>query len=505
VGHALNLHPQRQRFLTPDGRTLSFPTDGTLFTLGTDPQCAVRWQREQVQPQHAEGQWREGQLWVRDRHTGTTLIDGARVPSDCWTPVRDGGHLQFGGIEEPALTLGVLSGDPETFPLSDQPLLVTYFGDTSVPDIASLVRRQPARFEKAIEKSGAPVHVSGLSAAGGVTGDLVHCALPVVLGTMAAAGLATAATAGAKALSGGPLSLPLLLLGGALTALGGFGAHLSLPGARQHWGALQQKRDSSQAPVWESKSVSHQVVGNGPRASQFEQLWHKNLSQWPNSRHVVYLSGHGLQRSAAGLSFDDLGQSVRGAEAIVLDVCNGGQLESLSKLTHSARVAVVSEHTVRGYGFPLESMFGQTAFAADSRDFATALVRSAARGRPAQSLVGVDLQALDQKLLPSLDRLGRSLIRLSQAGQQETLRRCLDRSETTDADDYQSVVDLGSFLAQLEKEPALVASCPELARTTEAFNQTVVAMIGHGTLSFDRRPATHLPEGWRQFLRDHRK
>lgn len=503
IGHSLSLQPERQRLLTPDGGSLRFPTDGSVFTIGQDADCQVRWEG---QPKQAEGQWKEGQLWVRDLHTGTTLIDGRKASSDEWTPLRDGGSLQFGTINSPALSLGVLgSAVSDTFQTSEQPLLVTYFGDASVPDIARHVKGQPARFEKMLEKTQAPVEVSALSAAGGVASDAVHTALPVAMGAMGVAGLVTAGTACVQALQGGPLSIPLLVLGGLLTVAGGFGAKVGAESAGQHLQALKQKVAQSDevAPTW--KHVSHQVVENGPRASQFEQLWQNNLSQWPNSRHVVYISGHGLQQSAAGLSFDALAHTVQGAEAIVLDVCNGGQLESLSKLTGSARVAVVSEHTVRGFGFPLESMFGQSSFPTDPREFGTSLVRSAARGRPAKSLVAVDLQALQKQLLPSLDRLGRSLTRLSQGGQQETLRRCLDQSETTDADDFQSVVDLGSFLAQLQREPRLVASCPELKRTSEAFNQTVLAMMGHGTLSFDRRPATHLPEGWRQFLKDHRK
>ena len=501
-GHSLSLDPSRLRFLTPDGGSARFPVDGSIFTIGSDPECGLRWEGPRVQPVHAQARWQEGKLWVRDGGSGTTLVDGVKVSAQEWTPMRDGGHLQLGTIADPSLSLAMVSTDSDSFQSSQQPLLVTFFGDASEPDISRHVRGQPARFETMIEKTRAPVQVSGVVAEGSKTSDAVHTIMPFAMGATAAAGAFTAASA---CLQAGPVNVPLLVFGGLMAAVGGLGARLSWQDSREHAAALGQKRAPAQDSVPPWKHVSQQVIRRGPSASDFKKLWQGNLRDWPNSRQVVYISGHGLQQSAASLSYESLAETVHGAEALVLDVCNGGQLESLSRLTGSARVAVVSEHTVRGFGFPLESMFGQASFPSEPRAFGATLLRAAAKGRPAKSLVAVDLQALEKQLLPSLDRLGRNLSRLSQRGYQQELHRLLDESETTDADDYGSTVDLGSFLSRLEQQPALAASCPELARTSQALNETLLGMLGHGTLSFNRRSAPHLPEGWRRFLRDHRK
>lgn len=485
--HSLSLHPSRQRLLTKDGQALPFPTDGSTFVLGSHPDCQVAWQGDSIQPQHAEGRWSEGKLWVRDLHTGRTLVDGRKIGADQWTPMRDGGHLQLGSIQDPALSLAVLGPSP-TSESSTRPIQLTFFGDGTSADIARHVRGQPARFERMIEKTGAPVKVNGVLAQGSSLAAMAKVAAPWALGALAVAGVAAAA-------AGAPL-----VLGGLLAAGGGLMSALTWQGSRQQWAELQG-RPAVVPEGW--KHVQHRVIQQGPRANQLEQLWQDSLGKWPGARHILYLSGHGFQQEAAGIRFDQLAQRIQGAEAVVIDACNGGQIEALARLGGSARIAVVSEHTVRGFGFPLEAMFGQKAFPEDSRELGVSLVQAAARGRPAASLVAVDLHTLQQRLLPSLDRLGRSLNRISQSGQKDTLLQCLAEAETSDADPPGSKVDLGSFLARLQ-ERGLAGRCPELARCQQALNDTVLAMLGHGTLSFDRAAPAQQPEGWRAFLRSHR-
>jgi len=164
-------------------------------------------------------------------------------------------------------------------------------------------------------------------------------------------------------------------------------------------------------------------------------------------------------------------------------------------LAGSARVAVASEHTVRGFGFPLDAMLGQPNYPADSKALATSLVMSASRGRPARSLVAIDLQVLQKDLLPSLGQLGRRL----QRADREKVKQALESSETTDTNS-KTTVDLGSFLARLED-----LQLPEVSKTQAALNQCVLAMIGHGTISFDKYPPTHMPSGWRDLMRELRK
>lgn len=469
--HGLSLEPSRQRLLTPEGEALRFPTDGSSFFLGSDDQSLI--QRQEAQPQQAEARWRDGTLWVRGQNT---LANGQ--PCRDWTPLGDGGHIQLGDINQPALSLAVLS---EQEPAStNQTLAVTYFGDATAPNIARGVARQPARFEKLVAESRAPVQVQGVVMRGGRLGHLAQAALPVALGAAALGGLGACLFGLFQG-----VNTPLMLAGGITALGGGLGARSTWESASGHWKAATGKLELEQFP---SKQVQVTSLSSGPSQRKFDQAWKTSLTNWPQARHIVYLSGHGFQDRAAGVDFGEVAETVRGAEAILLDACNGGQIEALLKLADSARVAVCSEHTVRASGFPLEAMFGKSDFPKDSLALATSLVQSASKGRPAESLVAVDLQALKSHLLPSLEKLARRLKNADKG----TVKEALISSETTDTAE-KTTVDLGSFLAQLPQTP-------EVEATQKALNQTVLAMVGHGTLSFDRYSPAHMPQSWRDLM-----
>ncbi|MBX3171256.1 MAG: hypothetical protein KF760_27860 [Candidatus Eremiobacteraeota bacterium] len=470
ASHGLSLEPARQRLLTAEGEALRFPIDGSSFFLGSHQECVIR--REDAQPRHAEARWREGTLWVR----GEDTLANGRACKD-WTPLGDGGHIQLGDINQPALSLAVLSEQNST--PSNQTLALTYFGDATAPNIARGVENQPGRLSRLLSENS-PVQVQGVLLRGGRLNHLAKAALPV---TMAAVGLGGVGACVAGLIHG--INTPLLVMGGITALGGGLAAYSSWQDAPGHWKAATRRAELAGIP---SQQVQVTSLAAAPSAKQFDQAWKKSLSNWPQARQVVYLSGHGYQDRAAGISFQHVAETVKGAEAILLDACNGGQIEGLLKLASSARVAVCSEHTVRASGFPLDAMFGPKDFPQDSRALATSLVQSAAKGRPAESLVAVDLEALKNKLLPSLEKLAR---RLKHADKLET-KEALDSSEKTDTTG-QSTVDLGSFLAQLPQTP-------EVAATQQALNETVLAMVGHGTLSFDRYSPTHMPESWRELM-----
>lgn len=472
ASHGLSLAPARQRLLTPEGEALRFPTDGTSFWLGSDEKCAI--QREGANAQHAEARWRDGTLWVRGQDT---LANG-RSCSD-WTPLGDGGHIQLGDINQPSLSLAVLHD--QTSASSDRTMALTYFGDATETKISRGVTNQTVRFAKMLSNDQpSPLQVQGVLLRGGRLGHLARAAVPV---TMAAVGLGGVVACVAGLVQG--LHTPLLIVGG-LTALGGgVAAAANWKDAPGYWKAATQKVELEGLP---SQRVQVRSLASGPSEKKFDEAWKASLSNWPQARQVVYLSGHGFQNRAAGVSFEHLGETVRGAEAIVLDACNGGQVEALLRLADSARVAICSEHTVRASGFPLEAMFDQEKFPEDSRALASTLVQSAARGRPADSLVAVDLQALKNKLLPQMTRLAIHL----KSADKERIKEALENSETTDTAG-KTTVDLGSFLAQLPQTPAVEAA-------QQALNETVLAMVGHGTLSFDRYSPSHMPTSWRELM-----
>lgn len=474
--HSLSLEPSRLRLLTPEGDALKFPTDGSAFWLGSGDGCLI--QRDGARPRHAEARWREGTLEVRGQDT---LVNGKPCPE--WSPLGDGGHIQLGDIYQPALSLAALSDQPAQ--TSQQPLTITYFGDATSPDIARGVARQSLTFNKILSEGNPPLQVHGKLFHGSKIGHLAQAALPVAMSVAALGGLGACV---AGLIHG--VNTPLLVMGGLMAAGGGMAAYANREEASRHWQALRHPPDLGGLP---SARVQVSARSSGPSAGRFKDIWKDSLGSWPQSRQVIYISGHGYQNRAAGLYFDDLGKTVRGAEAVLLDACNGGQIEALIKLADSAKVAVCSEHTVRASGFPIQAMFDKSEFPQDSRALATALVQSAARNRPAESLVAVDLQALKQKLLPCLDRLGRHLLGGDLAGVKEALQA----SETTDTSG-KTTVDLGSFLAGLPESP-------QLLEARQALNHTVLAMAGHGTISFDRYSPGHMPSGWRELTQKLRR
>ncbi len=258
--------------------------------------------------------------------------------------------------------------------------------------------------------------------------------------------------------------------------------------------AVAQTFRQPQPDKWQV--VHYQAVARSPSIGQFNNLWQKNVRTYPRARHVVFIAGHGNQAGSAGLKYSQLGRSIRGAEAIFLDTCNGSQLESLVKLADSAQVAVASTHTVRGQGFPLEEMFGRTSFPERARDLGAALVQAAHHNMPSESLVAVDLPVLRDQLLPALDRLGQRLSRASQVGRGDSVERALKSSV---APQKGRRIDLGSFLARLHDDPSF-KNLPEVLGARRAFNETILSKAGKGTLSFDLNPGKEMPVGWSGFL-----
>lgn len=572
------LDPARQRLFTATGQAFPFPTDGSIFPMGSTPQSTT---------QQADAKFENGQLWLRDRGNNDTFVNGEAIDKGEWVPVPDRARIGLGDPKANALVLGVgrpqgvggseeparyrlrladgqlrdlpqtvtvgrqsscglqlsdptvsrqhawLAGGPgslqvydvgstqgttidgqpieakkwHTVPLgaelrfgtesvvfeAEKPVLISYYGDGSTPDIAAYVKCQPANLEPSLAQAGAPVMVRGAVAQGGALKALAYTAAPALMAGATAASLVVAGTA-----LGGPGG-PLLAL---LEAGVGVASGALTYQMRHFWkGGIASLKEKARGFADWMRPWSHvqtKVINKGPKLSQFQQLWSENQRAYPSARHVVYISGHGDQRSAAGLDYAELGQTVQGAEMILLDACNGAQLESLSKLTGSARVAVASEHRVNGLGFPMDKMFARSNLPQDPRQLAAEMVEATSHTQRANSLVAIDLPVLKDKLLPALDALGPALL---ESDYQKQIKAALKNSQRSDTGRLNSKVDLGSFLAGLAQIPGLQEACPHLNQARASFDLTVLAMMGAGTLSFDRRPDAQLPEGWRHFLK----
>ena len=97
---------------------------------------------------------RKFHLQVRDvGSTYGTFVNGQKLEGQDWVSVAQGGQLQFGLDDKSRVVFE-----------AKNPLVVTFFGDGSVPDIGGEVKAQPRRFERALANNNSPAVVRGMDA-----------------------------------------------------------------------------------------------------------------------------------------------------------------------------------------------------------------------------------------------------------------------------------------------------------------------------------------------------
>jgi len=74
---------------------------GIEVKVGRDPaQCPITLSEPRVSGVHATMKFEGGRLMVRDEGSNNgSYVDGTRIASGAWTPVRAGGTVRFGPIE----------------------------------------------------------------------------------------------------------------------------------------------------------------------------------------------------------------------------------------------------------------------------------------------------------------------------------------------------------------------------------------------------------------------
>lgn len=482
----------RHQLRLGDGSVIEVPEHGKPMRVGRQLGADIPMHDDSVSRYHADVMYQFGQLRVRDAgSTNGTFIDGKRVPMGDWVTVPEGGRLQFGTGRQTQLAL-----EPKA------PLVITFFGDSSTPDIGGAVEAAGTGFERALAGSNAPALVRGMVAKGSFLKDAALTAVPLLAAAEGVTGVGMAGYGIALAAAGSlAASLPLLAVGGALAVAGFYTAKKTRGLWRGGVQALKERLKGMSVKPTRWSQVEQLAVSGGPSIKKFQSLYAENMQRYPASRHIVFLSGHGNGSGAAGLSFSNVAQVVKGADAIFLDSCNGGQLEALANLSGSARVVVASEHTVQGSGFPVHRMFARGNFPDNPRDLGASLVQSAAREMPAESLVAVDTKALQEELLPALDKLGQYLSAACDKGWKSRIQA--EMAEVLRPNKgflgFGRKLDLGSFLGQMADIKEL--HCPQLAEAQAALNKTILAMSGKGTISFEPGGSRSLPKGFNDFLK----
>lgn len=234
---------------------------------------------------------------------------------------------------------------------------------------------------------------------------------------------------------------------------------------------------------------------------ELKELVATQARRFPQALHVVYVSGHGDHNEVAGLEFEELSHTMRGAriDVTVLDACLCSQLEVMSRLAPWAGVVIASTDPVPAKGYPIEKMFAPEKLQhGDARSLGKELAETAQDA--ASSLAAIDTTVLRQALLPALDDLGNRLSQEIDSGNRPAVRKALKDSASRGL--FAASVDLGSFLSQLHTVELSDTTEASLAKARLAYDQTMVHTKNEFGMSFwlDATQDSTLPEGWRGFL-----
>lgn len=314
-----------------------------------------------------------------------------------------------------------------------------------------------------------------------------------VAGGFVAAGAAVAAGTWALAAQS--------LAGAGLGAAAGVGGLLGLYVAFQ---AEDHLRQALKAPSWKG---SHPLqLGAGPLppsqgqpADKLKQLIQSNLKDFPSSRQVVSLAGHGNHQQVGPLTYQAAAKALDGnpVEQVILDTCLGGQLEVLARLAPWSQFMLASPQPIPAVGLPFDKMFAPDQLDKTPRELASSWVEQGSQITP--SLAAWDSDKFRHSLLPALDQLGSRLVQEDRS----EIRRALRKSKNPDRLPS-ARVDLGSFLENLQHSQLSPETLQLAQKAQEAFQSSLVNHQNDKTLTFHlkrERNDENLPQGWRDFLK----
>lgn len=265
-------------------------------------------------------------------------------------------------------------------------------------------------------------------------------------------------------------------------------------------------RQALKAPQWSGSQPVQLGAGPLPKSSpqpaeKLKELIAGNLRDFPASRQVVSLAGHGNHEQVGPLTYQDASAALQAnpVEQVILDTCLGGQLEVLSRLAPWTRFVIASPQPIPALGLPFERMFAPDQLDKSPRDLASSWVEQARNITP--SLAAWDCDKVCHELLPALDELGSCLAVEIKQGNRGEIRKTLRRSESPDW--LSGRVDLGSFLQNLKTARLSQQTLRQAEKAHRAFSASLVQQQNEKTLTFHlarERTDETLPSGWRDFL-----
>lgn len=94
-GDQISIASPNRYLQSPDGTQFGLPEQGR-FQIGRHAECQVNLDGDLVSRRHCQGEFRNGQLWLRDQSSNGTFVDGRALPHGEWTEIPKGAELGFG-------------------------------------------------------------------------------------------------------------------------------------------------------------------------------------------------------------------------------------------------------------------------------------------------------------------------------------------------------------------------------------------------------------------------
>lgn len=313
-----------------------------------------------------------------------------------------------------------------------------------------------------------------------------------------------------------PRALQFAIAGGFLTAGAGLAAAgwalasypgLAAGGLLGLYVAFQAEdhlRQALKAPEWKG-SHPHQLgagplpASQGQPSDKLKQLIQSNLKDFPSSRQVVSLAGHGNHHQVGPLTYRTAARALQDnpVEQVILDTCLGGQLEVLARLAPWSQFMIASPQPIPAIGLPFDKMFAPEQLDKSPRELVSSWVDQGSKITP--SLAAWDSDKFRHSLLPALDQLGARLV----SEDRSEVRRALRKADTPDWLPS-GRVELGSFLKNLEQAKLRPETQKLVQQARQAFQETLVKQQNEKTMTFHlkrERDDESLPQGWRDFLK----
>lgn len=285
-------------------------------------------------------------------------------------------------------------------------------------------------FEKAKTKAGSDIDITAQVYRAGVSpkskilkglGMLAaHIAIPAV-GFMLGGPVGLAI--------GGAIDAGMFVLGVSKQALGtamsGFVHKKYLP--EPDWkGKRTYTVTADKTPGIDTKpSEINENSGNKPTRQQLATFIADGMKKYPNNTNVVFLAGHGFgYRQVASMPVKELRRTLDDAalmsgkkpDVVVMESCLMGNVEAMSELRNSAKVALVSEEVLSATALPIDEMMADAATKGGTpQEIGKRMIELASKVEEIGTYAAIDLTKMDG-VNNALGKLGSNLTKEIAAG-----------------------------------------------------------------------------------------